>query len=32
VVCSEDNVSILVQRLDEENLDYNIVDLRKDVS
>jgi putative transcriptional regulator len=32
VVCSEDNVSILVQRLEEENLDYNIVDLRKDVS
>jgi putative transcriptional regulator len=32
VVCSEDNVSILVQRLAEENLDYNIVDLRKDAS
>jgi putative transcriptional regulator len=32
VVCSEDKVSILVQRLEEENLDYNIVDLRKDVS
>ena len=32
VVCSEDNVSILVQRLEEEKLDYNIVDLRKDVS
>jgi len=32
VVCSEDNISILVQRLEEENLDYNIVDLRKDVS
>lgn len=32
VVCSEDNVSILVQRLEEENLDYSIVDLRKDVS
>jgi putative transcriptional regulator len=31
VVCSEDNVSILVQRLQEENLDYSIVDLRKDV-
>jgi putative transcriptional regulator len=30
VVCSEDNVSILVQRLEEENLDYTIVDLRKD--
>ena len=32
VVCSEDNVSILVQRLEEENLDYSIVDLRKDAS
>jgi putative transcriptional regulator len=32
VVCSEDSVSILVQRLAEENLDYNIVDLRKDAS
>lgn len=32
VVCSEDKVSILVQRLEEENLHYNIVDLRKDVS
>ena len=32
VVCSEDNVSILVQRLEEENLDYSIVDLSKDVS
>jgi putative transcriptional regulator len=32
VVCSEDNVSILVQRLQEENLDYSIVDLRKDAS
>jgi putative transcriptional regulator len=31
VVCSEGNVSILVQRLEEENLDYSIVDLRKDV-
>jgi putative transcriptional regulator len=29
VVCSEDKVSILVQRLEEENLDYEIVDLRK---
>jgi len=29
VVCSEDKVSILVQRLEEENLDYKIVDLRK---
>jgi putative transcriptional regulator len=28
-VCSEDKVSILVQRLEEENLDYEIVDLRK---
>jgi putative transcriptional regulator len=32
VVCSEDSVAALVQRLEEENLDYNIVDLRKDVS
>jgi len=32
VVCSEDNVSVLVQRLEEENLDYSIVDLRKDAS
>jgi putative transcriptional regulator len=32
VVCSENNVSILVQRLEEENLDYSIVDLRKDAS
>jgi len=29
VVCSEDKVSILVQRLEEENLVYQIVDLRK---
>jgi len=29
VVCSEDKVSILVQRLEEENLDYEIVDLRR---
>ena len=29
VVCSEDKVLILVQRLEEENLDYKIVDLRK---
>jgi len=29
VVCSEDKISILVQRLEEENLDYEIVDLRK---
>jgi putative transcriptional regulator len=29
VICSEDKVSILVQRLEEENLDYEIVDLRK---
>jgi putative transcriptional regulator len=29
VVCSEDKVSILVQRLEEENLDYEIVDLSK---
>lgn len=31
VVCSEANISILVQRLEEENLDYSTVDLRKDV-
>ena len=30
VVCSEDKVSILVQRFDEENLHYDIVDLRQD--
>jgi putative transcriptional regulator len=29
VVCSEDKISILVQRLEEENLDYRIVDLKK---
>jgi putative transcriptional regulator len=29
VVCSEDKISILVQRLEEENLDYEIVDLKK---
>jgi len=29
VICSEDKVSILVQRLEEENLDYEIVDLKK---
>ena len=29
VVCSEDKVSILVQRLEEENLGYQIVDLRQ---
>jgi len=29
VVCSEDKVSFLLQRLEEENLDYEIVDLRK---
>jgi putative transcriptional regulator len=29
VVCSEDKVSILVQRLEEEDLDYEIVDLTK---
>jgi putative transcriptional regulator len=31
-ICSEGNVSILVQRLEEENLNYVIVDLRKDAS
>jgi putative transcriptional regulator len=29
VVCSEDKVSLLLPRLEEENLDYKIVDLRK---
>lgn len=29
VICSEDKVSILVQRLEEENLVYEIVDLRQ---
>jgi len=29
VVCSEDKVSILVQRLEEENLGYQITDLRQ---
>ena len=29
VICSEDKISILVQRLEEENLDYEIIDLRK---
>jgi len=29
VVCSEDKVPILVPRLEEENLDYEIIDLRK---
>jgi len=30
VVCSEDKVSVLVQRLEEENLDYRVVALMKD--
>ena len=29
VVCSEDKVSILVQRLEEENLGYQVIDLRQ---
>jgi putative transcriptional regulator len=29
VVCNEDKVALLVQRLEEENLQYEIVDLRK---
>jgi putative transcriptional regulator len=29
VVCSEDRVSILIQRLEEENLDYDVIELRK---
>ena len=31
VVCSEDKVPILVQRLEEENLEYSIVDLARHV-
>lgn len=30
VVCAEDGVSALVQKLEEENLNYEIVDLKKD--
>jgi putative transcriptional regulator len=30
VVCSEDKVPILTQRLEEEDLDYQIIDLHKD--
>jgi len=30
VVCAEDGVSALLQRLEEENLNYEIVDLKKD--
>ena len=29
VICSEDKISVLVQRLEEENLDYGIIDLKK---
>jgi putative transcriptional regulator len=29
VVCSEDKTSVLVQRLEEENLDYQIIDVKK---
>lgn len=29
VICAEDGVSALVQRLQEENLDYKVVDLKK---
>jgi putative transcriptional regulator len=29
VVCSDERVSILVSRLEEENLDYEIIDLRQ---
>jgi putative transcriptional regulator len=29
IVCSEDKVPLLVQRLEEENLQYEVVDLRK---
>ncbi len=32
VVCSDDRVSILVQRFEEENLEYEIVDLRQNSS
>jgi putative transcriptional regulator len=31
VVCSEDKVPILVQRLEEENLDHQIIDLRQNL-
>ena len=31
VICSEDKVSILVPRLEEENLGYQIIDLRQDL-
>ncbi|HEU65452.1 MAG TPA: winged helix-turn-helix transcriptional regulator [Chloroflexi bacterium] len=31
VVCSEDKVSILMQRLEEENLGYQIIDLRRNL-
>ena len=30
VICTEDGVSALVQRLEEESLNYKVVDLRKD--
>ena len=32
VVCSENSIAPLVQRLEEENLEYSIIDLKKDVS
>ncbi|MFO7772466.1 MAG: winged helix-turn-helix transcriptional regulator [Dehalococcoidia bacterium] len=32
VVCSEDKVPILVQRLEEEHLDYQVIDLRQNFS
>jgi len=32
VICSEDKVSILVQRLEEENLGYQIIDLRQNAA
>ncbi|MGQ9546887.1 MAG: DUF7839 domain-containing protein [Dehalococcoidia bacterium] len=31
VVCSEDKTSFLLQRLEEENLEYQIIDLRKNL-
>jgi putative transcriptional regulator len=31
VVCSEDKVAILVQRLEEENLGYQVIDLRQNL-
>ena len=32
VICSEDNIAGLVQRLEDENLEYKIVDFRRSIS